>query len=63
MTEIELIDLKGDYWKLILGAIQINNRNGCTYAYWYVIDGPESLTAPPYKYDAMLTPIFTEWFA
>ena len=62
MTEIELIDLKGDYWKLILGTIQIGKRDGMTYCFWYVIDGPDALTSHPYKYDMIQTPIFTEWF-
>ena len=63
MTVIELLDDKGEFWRLTFGACQINKRDGMWYALWYVDeDCPEFLRTNGARYEFVPTPIFVEWF-
>ena len=59
MTQLKLIDFKGDYWDLMLGAIQIHKQTNIHYCHWYVLQGPHELR----NYQVINTPVFTEWWS
>ena len=56
MTQIELIDFKGDYWLLTCAMVIIDR------VYWYADEGPSFLHENGAHYDVVDTPLFTEWF-
>ena len=61
MAIVELIDYKGDYWKLMYpGAVSRYLYKGDAFykAWWYVLKGPQEL----HGYQEIPLPIFTEWF-
>ena len=62
MLEIELIDYKGDFWRLApcLGAASryLYKGNAFYEVWWYVLKGPQEL----HGYQEIPLPIFTEWF-
>lgn len=63
MTTIELLDHKGDFWRLTFAACQIDKRDGMWYAIWYTDeDCPQFLRTNGARYDFVPTPVFTEWF-
>ena len=63
MTEIELIDNKGDFWRLRFGACQLHKHTGTWCALWYVDeDCPAFLRTNGARYSFIPTPIFTTWW-
>lgn len=64
MSEIKLIDFKGDYWHLIYdGAARYLHEGGAHFkAWWYIVEGPKFLNENGAQYSEISTPIFTEWF-
>lgn len=64
MLEIELLDDKGEFWRLRFAACQINKRDGMWYALWHVSeDCPPFLHKNGSRYDWIPTPVFTAWWA
>jgi len=58
MSEIELIDHLGDYWRLLLPAVFKRNRNGLYIMWVYVAKGSEALR----HYQQIPLPLFTAWW-
>ena len=61
MIEIELIDFKGDYWRLMWpGACSryLHKAEAYYKAWWYVGEGPDELK----NYPQIPLPIFTDWW-
>jgi len=62
MLEIELIDHKGDFWRFMLPLVFKENRKGLWIMPTYVAKGPYKLTTPPYMYQKLPLPVFTDFW-
>lgn len=63
MTEIEVIDKKGEFWRLRFAACQLNKRDGRWYSMWYTDgDCPPFLFTNGAYYNFVALPVFTTWW-
>jgi hypothetical protein len=62
MTEIEVIDHLGDFWRFLVPPTYKRNPNGMWIMWVYVAEGPDTLAMPPYHYQQIPLPLFTEWW-
>jgi len=62
MSTVTIIDHLGDEWTLLLPMCFKLNRNGLMIMWAMVCKGPAALTTPPYAYQEIPLPVFTEWW-
>ena len=61
INEILVTDFLGDEWAL-LAPVKYKVQNGYTTMWAWVMKGPAKLTTPPYNYQELPFPVFTDWW-
>lgn len=60
-NEFKVVDFQGFEWHLF-GAFFKEGRSGAWTVWMWVKKGPKHLTTPPYQYQQIPLPVFTDWW-